>query len=143
MKKLLAVLLFCFAISIAGTVDSGSTKNKPADCLASVIWHEARGEPLAGQVAVGFVAMNRVFFKGLYPNSLCEVVFQDKQFTGLTKVWYDQKSMDVARGILNGNYKPNLFLATHYHSTAVRPYWSKSMTKLGKIGKHVFYRIDK
>ena len=30
--------------------------------------------------------------------------------------------------------------ATHYHTTAVSPNWSKVFTRTAKIGVHLFYR---
>ena len=33
--------------------------------------------------------------------------------------------------------------ATHYHTTAIRPYWAPSLTKVGTIGAHVFYTSGK
>ena len=35
--------------------------------------------------------------------------------------------------ILTGN-------ATHYHTTAVRPSWSRKLVKTARIGDHLFYR---
>ncbi|MDP7638022.1 MAG: cell wall hydrolase, partial [Phycisphaerae bacterium] len=49
------------------------------DCLAIVIFLEARGEPLQGQIAVGQVVMNRVSSEK-YPDSICAVVEQPDQF---------------------------------------------------------------
>ena len=44
-------------------------------CLALNVYHEARGEPTAGQYAVAKVTMNRVASKH-YPDTICQVVFQ-------------------------------------------------------------------
>ena len=46
-------------------------------CLAMNIYHEARSEPLAGQLAVGYSTMNRVSDER-YPDTVCEVVYQAK-----------------------------------------------------------------
>ncbi|MGC3943853.1 MAG: hypothetical protein QM762_04820 [Chryseolinea sp.] len=32
-------------------------------------------------------------------------------------------------------------LATHYHTVAVHPYWAPTLTYLGTIGAHRFYRF--
>ena len=53
---------------------------KPIDinqmhCLATNIYHEARGESMWGQVAVGLVVMNRVESKR-YPNNVCDVIHE-------------------------------------------------------------------
>ena len=44
-----------------------------AYCLALNIYHESRGEPLSGQIAVAHTTLNRVGHP-LYPNTICEVV---------------------------------------------------------------------
>ena len=44
-------------------------------CLAMAIYFEARGEPLAGQLAVAQVILNRVA-SPRYPNTPCEVIQQ-------------------------------------------------------------------
>ena len=44
-------------------------------CLAQNIYHEARGESMWGQVAVGLVVMNRVESKR-YPNNVCDVIHE-------------------------------------------------------------------
>ena len=51
-------------------------------CLTKAIYHEARGEELDGQVAVGHVVLNRVNSKR-YPSTICGVVHQAKQFTDI------------------------------------------------------------
>ena len=53
---------------------------KPIDinqmhCLATNIYHEARGESIKGKSAVAHVTMNRVT-SNRYPNTVCEVVYQ-------------------------------------------------------------------
>jgi len=48
-----------------------------AHCLATNIYHEARGESYAGKVAVANVTMNRVK-SSKFPNTICEVVYQSQ-----------------------------------------------------------------
>ena len=53
---------------------------KPIDinamhCLATNIYHEARGESIQGKFAVGHVTLNRVA-SPRYPNNICDVVYQ-------------------------------------------------------------------
>lgn len=53
---------------------------KPIDinemhCLATNIYHEARGESIEGKSAVAHVTMNRVT-SNRYPDTVCEVVYQ-------------------------------------------------------------------
>ena len=44
-------------------------------CLAMNVYHEARNQPLAGQMAVISVTVNRVNDKR-FPNSICGVVYE-------------------------------------------------------------------
>src|SRR4051812_2158902 len=52
-------------------------------CLVEAIYFEARDQSLLGQAAVASVIMNRVR-SPLYPNSVCAVVWQDRQFSYTT-----------------------------------------------------------
>ena len=49
-------------------------------CLAQAIYFEARSEPPAGQAAVAQVILNRMT-SGLYPATICGVVFQNRSRT--------------------------------------------------------------
>ena len=53
-----------FAQPTAGALDHVAEELR---CMALNIYHEARGEPFAGQVAVGHVVMNRVASKRTLP----------------------------------------------------------------------------
>lgn len=52
-----------------------STSNKDIVCLATNIYHEARGESTVGKIAVGLVVLNRVENRE-WPDSICEVVYE-------------------------------------------------------------------
>ena len=140
--------------------------NPDAFCLALNIYHEARGDNLAGKFAVADVVLNRVQDRR-YPASVCEVVYQGKtkpswkdpsvdvmvrnmcQFS-----WYcDGKpdeptdkdewrvSQEIAYKILiYGEYRGISEGATHYHATYVDPTWNRKMQQVGRIGSHLFFR---
>ena len=114
-------------------------------CLALVVFVEARGEPLDGQLMVAEVVLNRVAIEA-YPDTVCGVVFDPKQFSGLNKpvdlatILQDDSwgtSVAIAYDALSGNTLGTT--ATHFHNHRVRPYWVDSMDKLGVYGKHTFY----
>ncbi|CUH76572.1 cell wall hydrolase [Tropicibacter naphthalenivorans] len=123
-------------------------------CLAEALYFEARGETVKGQFAVAEVILNRVD-SGRFPDSVCGVINQGTgrkfacQFTytcdgrpeHITETASWERVGKVARAVLNGR-APRVLTqgATHYHTTAVRPKWSKKYTKTTKIGVHVFYR---
>lgn len=109
-------------------------------CLALNIYHEARGEPIAGQRAVAHVTLNRARERRM---SVCDVVFEPAQFSWTIKdpkvtneaAW--AKALAVAkrasaragRGVQ----------ANHYHARSVQPRWAGSMKVVAIIGQHVFY----
>jgi len=130
-------------------------------CLAMNLYHEARGEPLAGQLAVGFSTMNRVADKR-YPDTVCGVVTQAKyrswdkdnpikhrcQYSwfcdGLSDDPKDGKAMleatILAQNIYHGRVTDISEGATHYHAVYVNPYWAGTMTVVLEIDQHIFYR---
>ena len=57
-------------------------------CLAMNIYHEARGQSIAGQMAVALVTINRMN-DSRYPNTICEVVME-----GPTRVSWNDKSKE-------------------------------------------------
>ena len=128
------------------------------NCLAQAIYHEARGESEAGQLAVANVIVNRAR-SGKFPSTLCGVIYQnaDKgyhrcQFTfacdgrndapGERRAW--ARSADLAQtiyaefaqgkqvGAVPGS-------ALYYHTTAVSPSWSNTYNAVAQIGSHIFY----
>jgi hypothetical protein len=130
---------------------------KEFNCMATAIYFEARGEAYRGQVAVGQVVLNRVAHR-LYPDTICSVVYQNKskrnacQFSfacdGIPervserKAW--EQAEEIARGVISGElYLTEVGYATHYHATYVRPKWAPRMTKLTKVGHHVFYQFKR
>lgn len=111
-------------------------------CLAAVIFHEARGEPELGKLAVANVVINRTKTRNL---NECQVVKQKRQFS-----WYrGQSQIDKMR---NPKYEEYLKLAnkarardvtngaTFFHATTVCPNWSYYLIRSKSIGGHRFYR---
>jgi spore germination cell wall hydrolase CwlJ-like protein len=129
--------------------------SKEAGCLATAIYHEARGEPLKGQKAVAEVIMTRAQ-SGRYPGSICGVVYQNShqhlacQFTftcdGRTDkprdmdAWNLSKRIAIAAMTRAKNKRPITKWATHYHATHVSPRWASKLRKTARIGTHIFYR---
>ena len=116
-------------------------------CLALNVYHEARGEPIEGQVAVAAVTMNRVRAER-WPGDVCDVVMQAYQFSWRHDRLPDSprdaraltRSMLVARMVLSGAVNDPTGGATYFHAKRVRPYWADAMLPVGVYGKHVFYR---
>lgn len=122
-------------------------------CLSEALYFEARGETVKGQFAVAEVILNRVT-SSHFPNTPCGVIRQGTgrkyqcQFTytcdGYKEVINEEKAFErvskVARAVLDGKGDALTDGATHYHTTAVSPRWSRVFTKTARIGVHIFYR---
>lgn len=137
-------------------------------CLAMNLYHEARNQSVAGQLAVGFVTMNRVNDRR-YPDTVCEVVMQGPtrpSWKDKTKEypirhrcqfsWYCDGLNDTVREMgtfsrlfeLSEIIYANLMIditdgATHYHADYVKPDWAETKTRTTKIDDHIFYRWEK
>ena len=124
-------------------------------CLAEAIYFEARSEPEEGQAAVAQVVLNRVS-SGLYPPSVCGVVFQNQQRHNacqfsfaceghglrITEPEAWATAVRVAHEVTDGTaYVSDIASATHYHAKYVRPSWASRLKKMDVIGHHVFYRL--
>ena len=112
-------------------------------CLAKNIYHEARGESIRGQLAVAKVTMNRVA-SGKFRDTICGVVYQHRQFSWTRdkhkpilewRAWME--SLRLAKLVI---MYPQVmaFDAMYFHAKQVKPGWKK-LTKIDKIGNHVFY----
>ncbi|MCE8006811.1 cell wall hydrolase [Aestuariivita sp.] len=122
-------------------------------CLAEALYFEARGETVKGQFAVAEVILNRVK-SARFPSSICGVINQGTgrryqcQFTytcdGYKDVIGEPRAFarvgKVARAIIDGANNDLTNGATHYHTTAVNPNWSRIYTRTARIGVHLFYR---
>lgn len=155
---LIVVILGAFVhFAIAGHDRSRDIRTRTQDltCLAKNIYHESRGEPIDGQYAVAEVTMNRVASKH-YPNTICEVVYQEKfdvirkrnvsafSWTELDvtpptrgKLW--NRAWQIAEDVYDERAEPRVEGALFYHSTYIRPRWSRRKRRIAKIGNHVFY----
>lgn len=132
---------------------SAAERARALRCLTQAVYHEAALEPLEGQRAVAQVVLNRVKHPE-YPNSVCGVVFQGwERWTGCQFSFtcdgsllrgavpaYWRQAERVAREALEGYVEQRVGTATHYHADYVLPYWRSSLTKVGQIGRHIFYR---
>ena len=136
-------------------------------CMALNIYHESRGDNIAGRFAVADVVLNRVQ-DPRYPDTICEVVKEGP----ISKWWKEEKNKEVpirnrcqfswwcdgkddtphqARAwrqsqeiayhiVYNNQFRGITEGATHYHATYVNPSWNRSMVEIGRIGEHIFYK---
>lgn len=113
------------------------------------IYHEARGESTQGKMAVAAVTMNRVESKR-YPNTICEVVWQRKQFSWTNlkvkyhsptnfKAW--ETTIELAKLFMYGAAWSGVGEATHYHAVSVSPNWMDAEQLVARYGNHLFYTL--
>ncbi len=127
--------------------------DRAEDCLTAAIYYEARSQTEDGQRAVAQVVLNRVRDLA-FPASICGVVYQGStRRTGCQFSFTCDGSMDrrrddyawdrartVAAAALGGEVYAPVGSATHYHATSVLPWWASSLSRIGQIGAHIFYR---
>jgi len=125
-------------------------------CVALAIYFEARGEPLAGQIAVAQVIKNRIQ-DPRYPADACAVVKQgyywgdhpirdrcqfsfycDGKSDTPTDIPAWRRAMYLAH--LTGYIPDHTDGATHYHNHKVAPAWAMFGQVTTVIHKHTFYR---
>jgi len=154
MKRVASALL----ISIISTwafvsIAQAKINSEEVYCLAQNMFFEARNEPLAGQAMVAEVTINRAL-SSKFPNTICEVIWQRKQFSWTHDGKHDDptrmsyldreawKTIHKAAKLIMAD--PEQYLpktgATHYHADYVKPYWATDMVYLGKVGTHLFYK---
>lgn len=117
------------------------------------IYAEARGEPHEGQVAVGSVIRNRTERKLFSTGTVASTVLFPWQFSWAntsdgqrTRVfsakWDDAGWLAASKAWFESALSRPVGDATHYHSDAVAPAWSRSprMSFVRQIGHHRFYR---
>lgn len=117
-------------------------------CLALNVYFEARSEDTLGQLAVAEVTLNRVASER-YPDDVCSVVWQPKQFSwthdGKSDAPKDKRAWAEAQRIAQIALETEGLSVvgddvTHYHADYTEPYWSKSYVRVAKVGTHIFYK---
>ena len=165
MEQAIAKILIMLALA-GGT--PAAAADEEASCLALNIYHEARGQSIAGQIAVGQVTLNRVRDKR-FPNTICEVITQGPHrpsWKGTGEMipvrhrchfsWYCdgksdkirqprtyQKIFELSLILMNQDMIDITSEATHYHAYYVEPSWARTKTRTTKIEDHIFYKWER
>lgn len=125
---------------------SPAAGSRELECLATGIYFEAKGEPLAGQLAVGEVIANRAD-SGRFASTYCGVLLQRGQFSfvrgqRLPKVSHSNRQWQTAVAIakiVDRDLKDSAAdTALFFHAKRVSPGWR--LKRVASIGNHVFYR---
>lgn len=121
--------------SVASSVSTGDI-----NLLARAIYGEARGEPYAGQVAVGAVILNRVR-DSRFPKTIAGVVYQAGAFDvvadGQIDLSPDNSAYQAARDAMNG-WDPTYGCLYYYNPKTATNKWIRSLPISLTIGNHVF-----
>ena len=138
---ILAAILFTLGMSI-----DIIQKREELYCGAQNIYHESRGESNLGQIAVAHVVRNRV--ESLkYPNTVCEVIWEPKQFSwthdGKSDEPKDRPAFVKAVWLhLIANMKNDITVgATNFYAhKKVTPSWAAEKEVVLLIGNHTFLK---
>jgi N-acetylmuramoyl-L-alanine amidase len=134
-------------VSMVAELRGAETGSHELDCLATGIYFESKGEPLAGQLAVGKVIANRTQSGRRFPGTYCGVLFQRGQFSfvhhgALPSVSHSNRQWQTAVAIakiVDQDLKESpVGDALFFHARYVAPGWHAH--RIASIGNHVFYR---
>ena len=114
-------------------------------CMASAIYFESKGEPLAGQLAVADVILNRTR-SGRFPKTVCSVVTQPGQFSFVREGQVPdvpdcaayRTAIAVARVAMTDIWESPAGAALFFHARRISPGWHRA--QIVTIGNQVFYR---
>jgi spore germination cell wall hydrolase CwlJ-like protein len=134
--------------TLTAAVDAQAMPGDPdreLNCLAVGVYYESKGEPLAGQLAVAEVILDRTT-SGRFPRNVCGVLTQRGQFSfvrgGIVPTppsnaqW--RKAMAVAQVAQKNLWDSPVDGALYFHARYVSPGWHRP--RVGTVGNHVFYR---
>ncbi|MBL8659771.1 MAG: cell wall hydrolase [Rhodospirillales bacterium] len=128
--------------------------------MAATIWGEARSEPLAGRIAVGWVVRNRAGDPGWWGKDVLSCCLSPAQFS----CWWDKQgqavrtvdeaniqfrqALQIAGEVMTGDLADPTAIggqtgADHYHRDDVKPAWAVGHKPIRTIGRHVFYRLGR
>lgn len=120
-------------------------------CMKTAIYHEARGEPVEGQLAVALVIFNRTGSEK-FPDTICGVITEPEQFTFVKNG--DLPSMKEPEAAAEAEKVANVACAIHqlglgetvvgidqnvmwFQVSRQSPSWAPVW--VGRIGRHNFF----
>ena len=148
--KHIPIAVFCGALLLSTASCEHLPPPSPAvvsewQCMLKNVYHEARGEGVAGMQAVAAVTLNRA---AQTSTSVCDTVYARKQFSWTNTAKGRNKPITgdtatvyaVVAQAMSGTMQDITGGATHYHTHAVKPVWRKALNKATVINNHIFYR---
>ena len=137
---------------------SQTQRKRDIDVLARTLYGEARGETVRGKEAVACVIVNRAkrakdrggYWWGSGIEGVCLKPWQfscwnenDPNREKIQAVEAGHKVFDtcvrIARRAVTGCLDDITVGATHYHTAAVNPPWSRGRPACAEVGRHLFY----
>lgn len=142
-KGLILVIALLLPVSVSISVQAST------QCLVDVAYMEARGTDAVGMALVQDVVWNRVYSRR-WPNSVCSVVWQPKQFSwtahGVSQpIQPDDKAARAtarrtALALLGGERQPNTkanhFLSPDALYRGLFPKWARCGERSEQLGKN-------
>jgi spore germination cell wall hydrolase CwlJ-like protein len=133
-------------LDAAVAAQSAHADDETLRCLAGAIFFEAQGEPLAGQLAVAEVILNRAK-SGRFPANVCAVITQRGQFgfvrggaipaiDAARTGW--KRAVAVAKVALADTWNSPASSALYFNASRRSP--AARAIRVAAIGNHVFYR---
>lgn len=133
-------------LDAAVAAQTATIDDEELNCLAIGVYYESKGEPLAGQLAVADVILNRTT-SGRFPTSVCGVLTQRGQFSFVKggrlpdvdtsrPAW--KTAVAIARIATQDLWDSPAEGALFFHARRVSPTWNH--TRVASLGNHVFYR---
>ena len=127
-------------INSSSSSSSSSSNSSDINLLSRIIYSESRGEPYAGQVAVGAVVLNRVKSSS-FPNSIAGVIYQSGAFDavsdGQINLTPNSTAKKAAQDALNG-WDPSYGAIYYFNPSTATNKWIWSRPLIKTIGKHRF-----
>ena len=127
------------------------------DILARTLYGEARGETVAGRIAVAWTVVNRVKANSWWGKTIKDVCLYPWQYSCWNKNDPNmpklkalkantsndvfESCITIAKKVLSEEYTDPTKGATHYYATYIKaPHWANDGTLTVTIGKHKFYK---
>lgn len=121
-------------------VTGKSISQEELELLARVIYAEARGEGIEGQVAVGAVVLNRLNDPE-FPKTIKEVIFQRGAFSAVDDqqihLLPNEVAFQAAQIALEGK-DPTGGALYYYNPRTAKDQWIKTRPVVKRIGNHTF-----